>query len=48
MPYLQLTDAGSVTVQKDIKGAITNSKGGIVRRMYVLNEPFTQATSTQK
>lgn len=46
MPYLQLTDGSSITVQKDGKGAITHTnKGGVVRRMYVLNEPFTQATT---
>lgn len=48
MPYLQLTDAGSITVQqKDVKGAITHTNKGVVRRMFVVNEPFTQA-STQR
>lgn len=45
MPYLQLTDAGSITVQKDMKGAITHTNKGVVRRMFVVNEPFTQASS---
>lgn len=45
MPYLQLTDAGSITVQKDVKGAITHTNKGVVRRMFVVNEPFTQASS---
>lgn len=47
MPYLQLTDAGSITVQKDVKGAITHTNKGVVRRMFVVNEPFSQA-STQR
>ncbi|KAJ6646626.1 hypothetical protein Bhyg_01839 [Pseudolycoriella hygida] len=45
MPYLQLTDAGSITVQKDVKGAITHTNKGVVRRMFVVNEPFSQATT---
>lgn len=45
MPYLQLTDAGSITVQKDVKGAITHTNKGVVRRMFVVNEPFSQASS---
>lgn len=39
MPYLLSTD-GALTVQKDVKGGLTAQKGGVVRRMFVVNEPF--------
>lgn len=46
MPYLQLADGTTgIAVQKDSKGAITHTNKGVVRRMYVVNEPFTQATT---
>ncbi|XP_037948586.1 zinc finger protein 135 isoform X2 [Teleopsis dalmanni] len=38
MPYL-LTD-GSITMQKDVKNALAANKGSVVRRMFVVNEPF--------
>lgn len=47
MPYLQLTDAGGITVQKDAKGTITHTNKGVVRRMFVVNEPFTQASANR-
>lgn len=43
MPYLQLADGSSITVQKDAKGAIAHTNKGVVRRMFVVNEPFSQA-----
>ncbi|GAB0091065.1 zinc finger protein 189 isoform X1 [Sergentomyia squamirostris] len=45
MPYLQLTDSGGITVQKDAKGAIAHTNKGVVRRMIVMNEPFPQTTA---
>lgn len=39
MPYLLSTD-GSLTVQKDVKGALAANKG-VVRRMVLVNDPFT-------
>lgn len=45
MPYLQLADGSSITVQKDVKSAITHTNKGVVRRMFVVNEPFTQANA---
>lgn len=47
MPYLQLTDGGITVQQKDVKGAIAHTNKGVVRRMFVVNEPFSQA-STQR
>lgn len=49
MPYLQLTDGAAIAVQpKDVKGAIAHTnKAGVVRRMFVVNEPFTQATTNR-
>ena len=38
MPYLLSTD-GSITVQKDGKGAIAGNKS-VVRRMVLVNDPF--------
>ena len=43
MPYLLSTD-GALTMQKDVKGALANNKGSVVRRMYVVNEPFSSGT----
>uniref|UniRef100_A0A1B0FNT4 C2H2-type domain-containing protein n=1 Tax=Glossina morsitans morsitans TaxID=37546 RepID=A0A1B0FNT4_GLOMM len=44
MPYLLSTD-GSLTVQKDVKGALAANKG-VVRRMVLVNDPF--ATGAQR
>lgn len=46
MPYLQLAE-GITVQQKDVKGAIAHTNKGVVRRMFVVNEPFSQA-STQR
>ncbi|XP_055314645.1 zinc finger protein 135 isoform X29 [Sitodiplosis mosellana] len=45
MPYLQLTDGGITVQQKDVKGAIAHTNKGVVRRMFVVNEPFSQAST---
>lgn len=45
MPYLQLTDGGITVQQKDVKGAIAHTNKGVVRRMFVVNEPFSQASA---
>lgn len=39
MPYLLSTD-GSLTVQKDVKGALAG-KQSVVRRMVLVNDPFS-------
>lgn len=43
MPYLLSTD-GSLTVQKDVKGALAGNKGNVVRRMFVVNDSFAPGT----
>lgn len=45
MPYLLSTD-GSLTVQKDVKGALVGNKGNVVRRMFVVND--SSAPGTQR
>lgn len=46
MPYLQLSDGGNITVQKDTKGNITHTNKGVVRRMlYVSDASFQQGTT---
>ncbi|XP_055314651.1 zinc finger protein 135 isoform X35 [Sitodiplosis mosellana] len=40
-----LTDGGITVQQKDVKGAIAHTNKGVVRRMFVVNEPFSQAST---